>query len=88
MLTREQFGRNLPLDFGVQDAAWNRDRRSFDMSGFRQPITQEQAELMKELTGYNLALNPNTARLLQMGRTEVGLAQQCLSKKAARLLRQ
>ena len=40
------------------------------MSGFRQPITQEQAELMKELTGYNLALNPNTARLLQMGRTE------------------
>ena len=45
-------------------------RRSFDMSGFRQPITQEQAELMKELTGYNLALNPNTARLLQMGRTE------------------
>jgi len=70
MLMREQYGRNLPLDFGVQDAAWNRDRRSFDMSGFRQPITQEQAELMKELTGYNLALNPNTARLLQMGRTE------------------
>ena len=70
MLMREQYGRNLPLDFGVQDAAWNADRRSFDMSGFRQPITQEQAELMKELTGYDLAVNPTTARLLQMGRRE------------------
>ena len=29
MLTREQFGRNLPLDFGVQDAAWNRDKAVF-----------------------------------------------------------
>ena len=68
-LSRGGRGRNAPLDFRVQDLAASKDRRSFDLSGPKQLITPQSADMIESSIGYAATLNPTTARLLSMGRT-------------------
>jgi len=67
-LSRGGRGRNAQLDFRVQDEAANRDKRSFDLSGPKQLITPQTADIMERSIGYAASLNPTTSRLISMGK--------------------
>ena len=67
-LSRGSRGRNEQLDFRVQDAAANRDKRSFTLSNPRQLITPQAADMIEGSVGYAATLNPTTSRLISMGR--------------------
>jgi len=67
-LSRGSRGRNEQLDFRVQDAAANRDKRSFTFSNPRQLITPQAADMIEGSIGYAASLNPTTSRLISMGK--------------------
>ena len=69
-LSRGSRGRNEQLDFRVQDAAANRDKRSFTFSNPRQLITPQAADMIEGSIGYAATLNPTTSRILSMGKRD------------------